>query len=385
MTVALAALLLLDANSQEPPTIQFIEDGFRIQGAANRIWVPVRRLPMIPRSAVSFRQGVKWAVWDERRGMTIRAGRFVKSSKLQDVPLSPKLFSREEILRTRSLISSGRRTREASALSGAKRLGDVVFLLARWEERDGRPWLESLISVDLAEKRPTWKLIGRFDGFTLADQPVDDKLLMLDGQLAVVARLPSGWGVARYDPKSTIFTSILIGQRLACYFPLSQRLGIALEPTGYGATVVRRVDLTAASTETLFETRGDIELVDASDPLLFILRRSGETLLHNADSGAEERIPSLSRVKRTDMGVLIWSPASSPTYAILYDPSRWSILARWNRVPPPKSALAQPRSRSAVPAWSTSRAHLKLPAILGPSNSGALRHTPRDLRDADPH
>lgn len=326
MTVALLGLSLVAQAAS--PSLKFSGKAFVIQVDGQKEVVPLKENAPPVRSVWSFRKDDKWAVWDLKRGLTIRSGRRVRSTRLAAVPVSPRLFSREEILATARLISSGARKQDASAIAGAKRIGAKVYLLARWSDRTGKPWLEALIAVDFEDEMPAPKLLGRFDGLSLAKGLVDDKLLILGNQLAIVARMGGGWGVARYDPESTVFTSVMLGQGLSRYDVLNHRLGLFQEPTSYGTTRVGRVDLANGLRRGLFETRGSASLVDREEPLLFVLRRRGGAWLRNAETGAEVKIPPSARVRKVAAGVIVWSPALKPMFAALYDPSRWAVLAR---------------------------------------------------------
>ncbi|MFY9235456.1 MAG: hypothetical protein WAO58_13470 [Fimbriimonadaceae bacterium] len=326
MTVALLGLTLIAQVAA--PSLKFNGKALVIQVDGQKEVVPLRENLPPARMVWSFRKDDKWAVWDSKRGLTIRSGKRVRSTRLAAIPVSPRLFSREEIIATARLIKTGTRKRDASAIAGAKRIGTKVYLLARWTDRAGRPWLEALVEVDFEEEMPAPKLLGRFDGLSLAKAPVDDKLLILGNQLAIVARMGGGWGVARYDPESTVFTSVMLGQSLTRYDALNHRLGLFQEPTTYGTTRVGRVDLANGFRRDLFETRGTAELLDQEEPLLFVLRRRGGPWLRNSETGAEVKIPASARVRKVAAGVLVWSPALKPTFAALYDPSRWAVLAR---------------------------------------------------------
>lgn len=323
MTAAIAILLL---GHQGPLEIQFSQDAFLISGGSKPLRVPLQETVEAPKLGV-FRRGNVWVVWDER-GLTVRDGDWSKTTKLEDAATSPKLFSREQILETVALVERAIRSKGASRLSGARRFGDRVYLLARWEDNSKRPWLEALFSVDLTDIRPQPQVIGRFEGYSLADRTSDDRLMILDDKLALITSNGQSWGLAKFDPKDWSFGYTALGGTLTSYVPINQRLGIFTERTSYGVTSVGRVDLIAGFRRTLFETRTEATPIDTSDPLIFLLKGRGVAALRNSETGAEVKVPAGAAARRTDLGVLVWSPAKKPTWAALYDPARWEIKAK---------------------------------------------------------
>jgi hypothetical protein len=335
MTAAISVLLLLTQTPAEPnPGIQFSQGKFTIQVGEKSFQTPLVEPAEKPKASVIFRKGEKYVVWDPKRGLTVREGKHTRSTRLPDASVSPKLFSREQIEETLSLIKQGKRRKEASALSGARRIGDLVYLLVRWDDRAKRPWLEALYKVDFSEERPLPTLVGRFDGLSLARAQMDEKLLIVDGLLSVVTRMKDGWGVSKFDSETNVFTAFRFGSTLRGYEPLSSRVGFFSEDSGYGTFVCGRVDLGNGNRRVLFETRGAVRLVGTESPLVALIRRGGSARLRNADSGEETTIPLASDVRRTPLGVLVWSPATKPTYAVLVDPEKLGIVARLVTEPP---------------------------------------------------
>ncbi|MEW5883495.1 MAG: hypothetical protein AB1725_04635 [Armatimonadota bacterium] len=119
----------------------------------------VRYLPPRPATAKAFRFEDRWAVWD-RRGLSVRVGERVRTFALTDYALHPKLWSREEIVKTKSLIDKGERKREPSACAGAVQIGAQTFWLFQWSDTSGAVWMEVPLRVDLAEDDPRPKLYG---------------------------------------------------------------------------------------------------------------------------------------------------------------------------------------------------------------------------------
>lgn len=280
-----------------------------------------------PAQKVVFRKDDNFAVWDSR-GISVRHGKKAKSSKLVEMALTPKLFTRDEILRTKTLLGSGIRRKEASALSGAMRLGNDAFFLVRWVESTGKPWLEALVKVDLDSGALKPSLVGKFDGLSLAGEPVDDKVFLLGGALCVITKSESGWSLAKYDPALKTFSSDALGVGLVSFTPLGREMGVFVEKKQTGSLMIGRIDLSTGTRRNLHETREPVEILDGKRPSVAIL---GHSWLLNLESGAKTPVPAGAGVRRTPAGVLVWWPLSAPTKAVMLDPERWTQLAKWSQ------------------------------------------------------
>lgn len=320
--MAISTLALLLALGQRPPdqyTLGYSSDTFVVAKGATKDSISTE--PPEPKErVVSFRRDRRWAVWDER-GLTTRDEDWMSSEMLEAVPLSPRLFQRADILATLAKIKSGRRQREAAGLSGSKRIGGTVYLLPRWEEDDGTPWLEALVAVDLSQPHPKPRLVGAFGGTSLARMPIEDRLGITDGLLTVAVNRAGSWGVASFDPKTGKFAYKPNGVRLLAF----EADGRMIEKTSYGTVLAGRWD--GARTIPWLETRGTAEFVPGEGPILV---RTGDRL-RNAVSGAEVRLQPEAGVRRGKTGVLVYWPESSPRSARLYEPTRFEELARWEQ------------------------------------------------------
>lgn len=329
-SIAIMALLL-GPQSQGPrphaSDLTLQDDAFAFgSGTASCVERIAPPKPPQPKQVV-FRRNGNFAVWDGR-GLSVRHKNRTKSSKLTEMALTPKLFTRDEILRTRALLAQGIRRKAASALSGCRRIGSEVFFLVRWVESTGKPWLEALVKVDLDSDvlKPT--LVGKFDGLSLATDPVDDKMLLLAGALCVVTRSESGWSLAKYDPSLHTFSADALGVGLVSYFPLGRELGVFVERRPSGTFMIGRVDLATGTRRNLHETRDTVQILDEKRPSIAILGRSW---LLNLESGAKTPLPSDSTVRRTTAGILVWWPSKAPARAAMLAPDRWTQLATWTK------------------------------------------------------
>jgi hypothetical protein len=345
ISIAATAVLLsapLHGQGAPKPALTLEKGAFVYRIAGQEPVVELVERPETPevKQAV-YRRNTTFAVWDER-GLTIRSQDRVKTWNLQDYALTPKLFSRQEIIQTRALIEKGERKKEASALSGHRRIGGNAYFLVRWTDSKGGTWLEALVKVDLEAKVPTPKLMGRFEGMSLANRPIDDKLFLIGGALCAVTRTKTAWMLARFDPVAETFSSEEEGRRLAAYKVLGREMGIYIEVQQSGTKLVGRVDLISGSRRDLLETRLPVFILDDKRPSIAILK--GATL-HNLESAIETPMPADAAVRRTSAGVLVWWPAAAPEKATMLSPERWLPLAKWDKnakPAPPKPDAKKP-------------------------------------------
>lgn len=154
--------MLLALASAQGPTVSVSGTGeslavsLRYDGATE----VVRFLPPRPATAKAFRFEDRWAVWD-KRGLSVRVGERVRTFALTDYALHPKLWSRDEIAKTKTLIDKGNRKREPSACAGAVQIGAYTYWLFQWSDKAGLVWMEVPLRVDLAESDPRPQLFGR--------------------------------------------------------------------------------------------------------------------------------------------------------------------------------------------------------------------------------
>jgi len=327
MITTLFVAAVIAKGAQETPILAFRDGAFMIKTGTTVTKVPLHApAPAKTEDQVIFRKNSNFAVWDGR-GLSIRHKNRTKSSRLPDIALTPKLFTKEQIIETRELIAEGVRQKEASALSGARRVGSEAFFLVRWSETSGKTWLEALVKVDLDSENPTPQLVGKFDGFSLASKPIDDCLFTIGDSLCVLTRADGSWNLAKYNLTEKAFSAYVQGLDLVSYSPISRQLGIFVEKASDGAYVVGRVDLVTGSRRNLLETRLKPTILDGDRPSIAILENK---LIHNLESGVQTPIPSDAKAIRTKKGVIVYWPSGQPKKAILLDPERWTQLAKWD-------------------------------------------------------
>jgi hypothetical protein len=337
VVLSIAALVALAAQTPKV-TLTYFQEHFIVREGVYNESAPLKLAEETPRLSTLFRKNSTFAVWDER-GLTIRVGPTVKSTKLPDISLSPKAFSRAEILSNLAEMRKGRRTKDVAGLSGAVRVGNRVYFLARWEDKDGKPWAEALVRVDLTDKFPEPKFVTRQPSISIADQPVGDQLFIMEDKVSYIARDGGKWGIEQFDTQSDRSTFEELGGRLETYVPIQAAnrkpqtaplAGYFVERTSYGTTVAGRVDLKSRTRKNLAEGRMKMRFMDGQEPPCLI-RTSGNTAtILNASTGAEFDLPVPCAARRMSRGIVVWTPVEDPKRAWLYDPRRWQGLTWWN-------------------------------------------------------
>ena len=329
MTVtALLISLTLQAQSPERATLQYYQQEFVVRSHGSTDHVSVQRPEDKVPPFVAFRKNDAFAVWDER-GLTVRKGPKAVSSKLPDFPTSPHAFSHDEIRKTIQRIRAGDYTRDASGLSGAKRIGKDVYFLVRWDDQAGKPWTEALIEVDLSSDEPEPHLLGRFDGLSMGSKSIDDKLQILHGRLVIVEHGERSWGLATYDPETQRFKTQAMGGTLLSYDVLNTTQGLFTEISAYGTHIAGRVDLETGTRKIFYEGREKVKFADALSPEIILAFSKGKTKIVNAETGAVRYLPVEAQARRIGKDVILYAPLGDPGVAWLMEPEAWTTLATW--------------------------------------------------------
>ena len=269
---------------------------------------------------IAFRRDQRWAVWDDR-GLTVRDGKNAVTTKLNEIAVSPRAFSRDEIIKTLELFKTNKRKKDSDSLSGSLRIGTKCYFLPRWTDIDGKTWLEALVEVDLGQPNPRPKFLGRFKGFTSALKPIDERLFLVKDRLSVVSSDTGTWGLGSFIDGNGAFEFSPLGTNLVSYF----RGGYFLESTSYNTYIVGQIDLGTGLRKNLFETRS--KLVDLKDgSSVAVVRQKGSTVIKNLKTGGQITTEGNAFVAPIDKYVLVWSKDQRMS-AYLYEPVRWTVIA----------------------------------------------------------
>ncbi len=284
---------------------------FRVEGPAFCVLVSPQRPQPSSRDEVAFRQGDRFCVW-RRDGLHTRAGHQVRHWQLESEDERPHLGA----------------ARPAVSLAGARRIGDSVYLLVRTHTGEERR-VERLYEVGLSGGLPRPKLLAQFDGSSLAQEPMDDRLVAVGGRPMWVARRAGGaWGVATWEPNLRQLTFQQLGEGLQSVFPVSDRIQLFVERTPYGTNLLGRADLLLGKRRDLLETRGPLTPVPGAEATLWL--EEGR-VLRNSATGALAPLPAEPDLAVTPFGLLAWWPPAEPTRGRLLDPETLAVLAEWRR------------------------------------------------------
>jgi hypothetical protein len=330
-----AAILMAGAQSGVAQNALTFKDGsFWLNGAGRGLQIPVVLPPSRRLGVFALQHKDRWVVVDDR-GLTVRVGKDVRTTRLPDIAVTGKLFTRDEVLRTVELVEKGERTRGFATWAGDARIGDTLYLLLRWSDKAGTPWLEALVDLDLNSPRPWPRLLGRFPAPSPRRNEARDALRVVDGKLAAIGVDGDDWGVSLWNPAdppgemARLGTFTPIGKGLTTFrsSPDLSRV-FAVERTSYGTTLVSEADWVSRARKALFEERGDVTLAHV-DPPVARFARGETTLLRNLDTGAELAINPRMTMRFLESGMLAWFPAERPTQAALYSYSDWRASASW--------------------------------------------------------
>jgi hypothetical protein len=344
-------LALLLASTQARMSLQYYQGTFFVGDGA--LIIPVAtKVSRAPEDHVRFRRGDTYSVWD-KRGLALRSGHWIYETRFQELAVSPKLFSKDEIKDTVAKVKSGNRALGATSLSGALRLGTDAFFLPRWIDKKGFTWLEVLVRVDLASKHPKPVLVGRFSGYTLASGAIDSRLIAMGAQPSAVVRRGGEWGVSTYDPLAAEFSFTHIGERLRAYAQLESGDVAFMEAEDGGLSRVGVADLMTASRNDALEDRGSIRILDSFEPACALVVTPDRTTIRNLETSAATDIPGEAVAQRTAFGILLWWPKVQPKHAVLLDPNRWDRIGSWQapsgESEPPSPAPSPSAARSSGP------------------------------------
>jgi hypothetical protein len=341
------SLLLLLAGQTAGPTLTLDKVGFTAVALGKTAKEPLVAAAQTT-DRVTYRKDDAFAVWDSR-GLSIRHGSFVMSSRLVEVAVTPKLFSREEILETQAAIATKDRKKEASALSGSRRIADEAYFLLRWDDKAGKPWLEALVRVNLSQAKPKPELVGKFEGRSMAKGAIDDKLVLIGTSPAAFTKNADGsWGLATFDRLKKEFAFKTLGQSLLDAVTLSPRLALAMEKTDYGKVRVTRMDLVTGARRDLAELSGEPAFLDAGLPPLVRVPTNLGPALRNLETGVQMNLPAKPVVRRTPAGIIVW-PEGKPELGALYSPERFLRLATVGKVAAPAETGQSPVKRTPPP------------------------------------
>jgi hypothetical protein len=315
------------------PKLAFAGGAFVISEGEDKLTVPLSAADppaQFKGDKLNMRLGDTLITFD-KSGLGIRYRGKGGFTTLAYMSTSPKIFSTEEIVRNAELAKSGERPARVSAVSGFEVVNDRLYLLLRWDDKSGKPWLETLVDVDTSGDAPKINLIGRFGGFSYTSGPVCDELYSTGTKLFVVLRGVDGLALGTCDTLqgTTAF------KKLAPIVDECHRFGslfYTVTKTPHGMKSVGIVNPVPERFRTVLETRGEIARSSLTSALA--VKEGGHISLFAFVSGAKLPIEDGSGFAETTFGVLVWSPKSKPVRATLRETETWAAISEWKSVGP---------------------------------------------------
>lgn len=268
--------------------------------------------------------------WDGNQ-MTVRLGKYQRSTKFVDIPTSPRLFSKEQITDAIRAVDKGELTLEASSLAGHELIGEDLYLLMRWNRADKTPGFEALVRINMTEKTPWFKVMGKLPGTSRATGVVADELFMEGKRLAAVAEQGEGkWGLATWDLDESYMRFYPLGQNLFRYSipgKAPEKL-MFVERSTYGTYLGGEIDLAEKERVDLAESRDKISFV-SSDPVVVRFDSTEQCRIRFINSSLERTFAPWTAARMTKRGLLTWLPSASPTQAAFFYPDNWTLQGKW--------------------------------------------------------
>ncbi len=293
-----------------------IDPGFQpMNTSTGRLWLPVNGYVM------TF----------DKNGLGFRRNNHTDYTTFATVATSDKIFSAEELAQIKRDIESGTKRAAVSGISGWEQIGNKVYLLLRWDDSSGRPWLETLFAIDFNPSRPKSYYLGRFTGISTGKGAVSDRLMAENGLLYAITQDEKGSYLSQFALEEKKFGAQPLGPRFFDAKLIEGSLnGFGLIRSSAGTWVVHLVDREAGRSHPAAEFRGTINNV-YPPAVLDYTNTANRRILLNLSSGAEVVLPNDCGVESTHAGIFLWTPKANPTQAALYSPPTFRTLARWQK------------------------------------------------------
>ena len=340
MWSSLLASLMLTQTPPAPPVVAYGGGYFMITDASGTTKVNTKQWAKLHVTTFDMKVGKAVMKWDWK-GFTVTVGKKVRTSRLAELPISEKFFSQEQI---EAMNDIGLK-REVTGLSGWEQIGDVLYMVPRWEDKDKSTWLEMMIKIDLKSASPWYVPLGVLEGNSKANSVVEDRVFKTGNGLGIVSEKDGDWGLATWPLRGGNSEFHAIGTSPRAFDVNTDGTVLRfIEKTSYGTNLAGMAALPAGTRTDFAETRDPIFFPGDTTDIVQINASTG-VVLRNTDSGLELRLPANVGVRNVAPGVLVWVPRESPTQAVLYSKSGLRALARWKAgaaAPKPKPPVRQP-------------------------------------------
>jgi len=302
-------------NGPEGPSKISVQPGFEAMNTATgRLWLPVGgHILTFDSNKVGFRKNNKSTY-----------------ATYASIATSDKLFSKDEIDTINRDVAANKKSLDVSAVSGWEKVGDTAFLILRWDDKQGKAWLEVLMKYEFAGGKPKATFLGRFDSLTGANGRVNDKMIFENGKLLTVTHGAETSLLETYDIAAKEFGKSALQDRLNDSKLIPGSLyGMGISPTPAKTHLISLIDREQKQSHRVAEIRGSIQGLYA--PAILQYAHNSRTTLLSLTTGAEIVIPSNCGVESVSAGILLWTPKDKPQAAALYSAGSFRTLARWSK------------------------------------------------------
>ncbi|HXH61393.1 MAG TPA: hypothetical protein VNI20_08540 [Fimbriimonadaceae bacterium] len=322
--------ILLCAIAVYGPQLTFVDGAFNVTDGDKTETVALNAgaasAPLVGDN-ISMQVGDVLVTFDER-GLGIQYGKQGGFTTLSYMPTTPKLFSAEEIKANADAITSGERSARVSAVSGFVVVKDTLYMLMRWEDKDGKPWLETLVDLDTSGAAPKVGLVDKLVGTSFASGTVSDQLHAAGESVYVVTRTADSLLVESYDTVTAKMDRRTVGPAVDILRPFGSEY-LTVRKTAYGTRIVGFYKTGGGPPHEVYETRGTV--VPASLTSAFVVDEWDGRYLVDVSSGGKLALGKDSGYAPSSSGVIVWSPADAPEKATLYGSGGWTPVAEWTK------------------------------------------------------
>lgn len=312
-----------------PPKLLYKDGTFTIFASGrNEVVRTASPAKLPPPKVFSYHKGNLWVTFDPR-GITLRVGNQVRSTKLPDLVSSPRFFSRDEIVDHLAKIDAGIVSRDCSQLGGWEEYNGKLYLSPRWIDANKAAWMQAIVSVDLKTTTPLYSIESVFLQPSISTLPIEDNLFRTDSGFATISTDGTQWGMTYIadGSKRGSFSACGTGTPTASPVPSGKVIQFS-EQTGYGTFIVGTVTVPEAERSDIVEVRAKAEFLD-DDSRIVKVNNPANVVLHNSASGLELTLPKDVGTRMTQSGVLVWTPAKAPKAAILYAVDTLRAVSKW--------------------------------------------------------
>lgn len=292
-----------------------LKPGFEAMNTSTgRLWLPV---------------GGQVLTFDQN-GVGFRRNNASTYATYASIATSDKLFSKDQIDQINRDVAANKKSLDVSAVSGWEKIGETVYLILRWDDKQGTPWLEVLMKYEFPKGKPNATFLGRFDSLTNASGRVNDKLMFENGKLSTITHGGETSLLETFDIVSKSFEKAALDARFTDAKLLEGSLfGMGLERTPAKTFLISLIDRETRSSRQVAEVRGSI--ANLYTPAVLHYKYENRSTLLNLASGAELIIPGDCGIEAVSSGLLLWTPAANPQVAALYSSGSFRTLARWSK------------------------------------------------------